>query len=481
MNLIKNSLFIFLISFMLYGSLNLITKEKYCIKNKKSRVCTLSSLITRPSVFLLDGIKHTRRLIKNRGTSGHIAKDLINTIDRFNKLDLKNGFTFNFPKGSRKNAGYLLLSLADPNKKGYPLIEIWDINKQTKIHSYKINLRDILGLTNKENVPEIRLKHPFLLDDGSIIVILSGGGYSSIVKLDNCGKFVLKNDEIQAHHSLETDDRGYVYFPIYLSKKHISENPEMHSDNYLFDGFAIVNQNLEILKKYSMMDIYLKNNLEADIYGNQSLMNDPFHLNDVQPFTSAEGGNYVLLSMKGHSRIMALDINNEKILWFIDRATQLQHDVDILKNSNNKLDISIFDNNTRMYGESYEDYKNYGNRVALFNNLPINSDEQTFSISDKGKYQEFNLNYLKFDSLKKEFRPITKNEGLVDTILENNSLMIEETNYSRLIEVELDTKKILWQYYNNSNGSIPFMMNWSRRISDLPENLDINNFNECNI
>ena len=53
----------------------------------------------------------------------------------------------------------------------------------------------------------------------------------------------------------------------------------------------------------------------------------------MQPFSSAEGRSYVLLSMKGHSRIMALDINNEKVLWFIDRATQLQHDVDILKNS----------------------------------------------------------------------------------------------------------------------------------------------------
>ena len=82
--------------------------------------------------------------------------------------------------------------------------------------------------------------------------------------------------------------------------------------------------------------------------------------------------------MKGHSRIMALDINNEKILWFIDRATQLQHDVDILKNSNNKLDISIFDNNTRMYGESYSDYKNYGNRIA--NNKILNF-LSTFSIS----------------------------------------------------------------------------------------------------
>ena len=90
-------------------------------------------------------------------------------------------------------------------------------------------------------------------------------------------KFVLKNDEIKAHHSLEVDNKGNVYF-LSIYQKNISENKEMHPDNYMFDGFAIANQNLEIKKKYSMMDIYLKNNLEADIYGNQSLMNDPFIL-----------------------------------------------------------------------------------------------------------------------------------------------------------------------------------------------------------
>ena len=58
--------------------------------------------------------------------------------------------------------------------------------------------------------------------------------------------------------------------------------------------------------------------------------------------------------------------------------------------------------------------------------------------------------------------------------------MIEETNYSRLIEVELDTKKILWQYYNNSDISIPFMMNWSREFQIYLKTL-IYKLNNCEI
>ena len=52
----------------------------------------------------------------------------------------------------------------------------------------------------------------------------------------------------------------------------------------------------------------------SDIYGNQDLITDPFHLNDVQPvyFPSNSEKEIVLLSMKGHSRVMALDLKEKK-------------------------------------------------------------------------------------------------------------------------------------------------------------------------
>ena len=44
--------------------------------------------------------------------------------------------------------------------------------------------------------------------------------------------------------------------------------------------------------------------------------------------------------------------------------------------------------------------------------------------------------------------------------------MIEETNRGRLLEVELGTQKLLWQFLNKSrNSNTVYMLNWSRRIN----------------
>ena len=82
--------------------------------------------------------------------------------------------------------------------------------------------------------------------------------------------------------------------------------------------------------------------------------------------------------------------------------------------------------------------------------------------------------------MKEELIPKTYSEGLSDFILENNSLMVEETNYGRLFEVDLDKKEMLWQYINkNKKDSAPFYMKWSRRIEKLPGDLSEKDFQEC--
>ena len=58
--------------------------------------------------------------------------------------------------------------------------------------------------------------------------------------------------------------------------------------------------------------------------------------------------------------------------------------------------------------------------------------------------------------------------------------MIEETNFGRLLEVELSTGKLLWQYYNKNENTLPYGISWSRRFAKLPKFLNPNIFKGCN-
>ena len=370
----------------------------------------------------------------------------------------------------------MLLSYANPIKNGHPEVELWDLNKQKKLHTYKIDIKKIakkLGIKNKYDFE--RYRHPLLLDDGSLLLIGEGGEKGSIIKLNQCGKFLKSIKNIHAHHSLEIDKKGRIYTPIYHKK--IIEDADRHPENFRSDGIAVLDNDLNVIKKYSLLEIYKKNKLLSDIYGNQDLITDPFHLNDVQPvyFPSNSEKEIVLLSMKGHSRVMALDLKEKKVLWFIDRATLLQHDVDVISmNKNNSLNISIFNNNTRMYGNEYQGYKNFGNNIIYFSNLPMDKSD-SISIGDEFNFKKYSIKKEKFNFLSNGTKPKTRNEGLAEHILENDSLMIEETNFGRLIEVDLKDKTILWQYYNKVDKLPPFMMNWSRRFYQLPQKIKFKN------
>ena len=81
-----------------------------------------------------------------------------------------------------------MISYADPNKDGNPSVEIWDLNKQSLIHSYKFDnkeLRKYMGIN-------LSVGHPLLLDDGSLIFNTTRG---TLLKSDKCGKIIGSNEK----------------------------------------------------------------------------------------------------------------------------------------------------------------------------------------------------------------------------------------------------------------------------------------------
>ena len=472
--------FMIIMTFVFYGSAVLISKEEKCLQNIDNKICKVSTILSKPSYLMFNSIKETQRLLKNKSSSGLIVWDLKETEQRYKKL--KKGFDFFYKPSTRKNAGYLLLSLSDPKRGGYPLIELWDLDKQKKINTFNIDLNDIYKKAKITPDKQQRLINPLLLKDGSII-IPQVGKEMAIVKLDKCGKYIKSSKEFRTHHSLQSDANGDLYTAVLLGKEYIKNFNDLHPHNYTFDGFIVLDDNLNIIKNYSLLDIYAKNNLLGDFYdyGSETLVSDVFHVNDVQPYISKDGNKYVLISHLRRSRVLAVDLDNLKILWFIERATKLQHDVDILREEGNSIDISIFDNNNSQFGPLYEQVKQHGNRVAYLSGLPLDSDADTFIIGDKKQFDKFKLDYFTFNKFRENLRPKTRTQGLADHILENDSLMIEETDYGRLFEVEISTGNILWQYYNKGDKTNPYMISWSRRISNLPKGLDISSFGKCKV
>lgn len=482
----KNRYFSVILSILIFGSLNLLSREDSCkrkidnLSETYKLLCKFSFLVSKPSEYFIEGARQSKSFLKFKKLSGLIVQDTEKTIKRFNNLNLKNGFTFYYPKNSRPDAGYLILSAANSKSNGFPLVELWDLNAQKKIHTYDFNYKEIFKKYNIDK-KKFRLIHPLILNDGSLIVNTLTGIKNTVFKFDKCGKLIKSIDKFRTHHSLEIDEDGNIYSPTYLKRKDINKNAILHPVNFLHDGFIIFDKTLKVKESFSLLDIYEANNLYSDIYGNQRLINDPFHLNDVQPLKSSKGKKYVLLSLKGHSRLMLLRLEDLKVIWLIDRATLLQHDVDVIGFKEDFINISVFDNNTRTFDNGSNVLKNFDNRIVYFQNLPLETKTPYISISDEKSFEKHNINYQEFNFLNPGLVPKTKTEGLSDHILENNSVMIEESNYGRLIEIDKIKKEILWQYYNNEKNSQPYMMSWSRRLNKLPNRLNLSTFQECKI
>ena len=452
--------------------------ERNCSEYEKSKFCKATKIASTPARTLLDGYYSTITLARNyRSTgklsnSGLISKKSIDTKKRF--IDLKPGFEFHYEPGSRPNAGYLVLSRANPDFNGKPSIELWDLNNQLKIHEYDLDINKIIqtiGLNNASK-RKLRFVHPLILNDGSLLVTNIGG---PLLKLDKCGNYMKTNNDFLYHHSLEMSEDGFIYAP--TNKAHKGLDMRLHTKEYNDEGFAILDQDLNLISSYSLLDIYEKNNLDFSIYGFNLIQMDPFHLNDVEPYTNKKGDKIALLSLRTHSKLIAFDINTEKIIWTINGLGFLQHDIDVLKEENNAIDISFFDNNTWRYPLKLV---NKNNKYITVSNLPSAYKNKTFNFYNSEDFTNQEVNFYEFNWLPEKYRSKTIHEGRSDHISKNNSLMLEESNFGRLIEIDLSNKKILWQFVNKSQkDEAPFLMSWSRRMDKLPANINSETFSEC--
>tara|TARA_B100001250_G_scaffold82860_1_gene68375 strand:+ start:1311 stop:2789 length:1479 start_codon:yes stop_codon:yes gene_type:complete len=459
-----------------------IIDQKYCeskIKSDKKNwisVCsTIKNLkLTYPANFAIEQFETVREyskdkektilLMSKKVTSGMIGLDQSLTRDRFDSIN--NGFSFNYKKGSRKNAGYLLLASGDPQKGGEPLVELWDLNNQVLVHKWNFDMEKILGKLSDVNVRKadsLYFMNPLLLDDGSIIVNdLRPDG--PLLKISSDGELIKTNKEYEFHHSLDIDSQGKLYVPIRMGLA--------PSGKFKDEGFAIVDQDLSILKVFSLSDIFKKAGLNYQIFSKDPT-SDPFHINDVAPLINDKQTSVVLISLRSLSSIMAYDIKNEKLIWILNGYSSQQHDVDILDKEGSL--ISFFDNNI------VNDCCSVGNKFTMIDNLPSLKDSSENELlifnypSNHAEERLLDVKIENFEFLPKSLRPTTHSSGTAEYIKNNQSVFMEESNFGRALEYDLKTNKLLWQYINRDDSNdLYYRMSWSRRLDSLPTNL-INN------
>ena len=447
-----------------------VFEETYCkklrVKNNvgiPGKTCEFirKSKITFPSNFILENSKNLNKLIAYRSSSGNIIKGNKEQTERFSSL--KPNFTFNYPKGSKSDSGFLLLSTADPLKDGEPLIELWDLNAQKLIYKWEFNTNKILkevGILRKSN--SIRFLHPLLLKDGNIATTIIWG---PLMKLSPMGELVKVNNEYEFHHSLEIDSQENIYVPI---RKKLSSIGNRGYE----EGFAIVDQNLNIKKTFFLKDIYEKAGLNYQIYAPE-LPIDPFHLNDVQPLLSLDNTRVVFLSLRNQSTILAFDLIDEKIIWLLQGYSSFQHDIDIIEKDGSA--ISIFDNNNEFTGKGLITKKNLFTIIENLPSISTNNKSELLIFNNAGNSfieKDLIIKQENFSFLDNKLIPISHTNGLAEFIKNNNSIFIEETNYGRLFEYEQSTKKLLWQYINiNESNKNIYSTSWSRRLRVLPKDL----------
>ena len=390
-----------------------------------------------------------------------------------------SGFEFNYPKNSEAVKGFLLLSRYHPDTLN-PAIELWDLNKQKLIHFWNINLEELSSEMTSEDRSRLRLKHPLLLKDGSLITTPTINN-APVLKYNKCGYLINKNEDYGYHHSIEIDESGLVYIPVdnskvksifYKNYKSFRGKKEFGKERiYRDEAISILDKDLNLKEIIPLDEIFYSVGLLHD--ANSSLIDDwadPYHLNDIHPFTNKKGEKILYLSMRNYG-LMSFNQTKNKVEWVMRGVADLQHDITPVPNKKNT--ISIFDNGV----EKNTPLGSFRGNSLIEIEFP-QSNNTKYYLGRKLEDQGLSQKRINFSNLPLNLIPNSTTQGR-GRFLENGNLFIEATNQGKIFEYDPVNKKVLWTYLNKGKSGKIYMLSWSRYYEELPKGLSINDFDSC--
>ena len=352
----------------------------------------------------------------------------------------EGGYSFSYGAGTRPDAGYLLLSRYDgDDRRSY--VEFWDLNAQEMLHRWAPPIDEInaaaklvtndLDLVVDKSLHRMLIRHPAVTAEGDILI----KSRTPFTRVSMCNEVIWSNDESVFHHAVEVDDEGYFWV---ASRIEPTEIAYVNRETFLDDAITRVSPEGEIVDQISVAQILIDNDMDRYVYGRSVYMDNPIHLNDIQPVTRSgphwQKGD-LFLSLRSHSLILLYRPSTNEIVWYREGPWTHQHDVDILDDHR----ISIFDNNA-IKTWAADRVKGHSSILIL--------DFDTGQITSP------------WDAVLAELSFQTASEGL-HRIRENGNLFAEEQNRGRLLELD-DDGSVVWTYVNRADDGNVYRVGWSR-------------------
>ena len=279
---------------------------------------------------------------------------------------------------------------------------------------------EIPGVNNRAL---FRSQHPYLLDDGSVLI---NSGEGVLVKMDAFGNVVWTSDR-HYHHSIERMADGNFIVPIIVNGKNA---------DFRDDGYAIVSPEGEVLEERSVVGILVRNGYQGLVFGIGEWEKDRTHVNSAEPILESDEFVHrgdIVLSIRHLSTVFLYRPSEDRVVWLQTGPWIIQHDVNYLGEGK----FSVFGNDY-VRGRGWHDYGN--SNIYVYD---MESEEISTPYGDLFKQLV----------LRSETRGLQR-------ILDNGDAFVSLTDAHQLIR--LNNEKIRWLYASPLGKGKVGALHWSR-------------------
>ncbi len=372
-------------------------------------------------------------------------------LDEIRHSNLKKGFN-TYLEPDLRGPKYLLLSRWDTDI-NQGVVELIDLHEFKVLHRWDPDLTKFHKSFDSTNplLRDIRFTSPEALFQIFNPILANGilyfhGNRTPILGLDSESNIVKVFDDY-FHHSLELTKDNYLWTTNVScpEKNKLIQNGECNK--YVRDE-NIIKLDLEgkVIFKKNITDMLYENNI--NVFKNTDSNVDITHVNDVQPIhvsTKFWDEDDVFISLRSLDLALLYDTKLNKIKWVSSFLSGLknQHDINILSEN----EITIFNNNIKYsmkngnLSRKVDDYS----KMVVYN---FKTDRYSGLLDDHFKEHEI--------------KTATSGRG---EVTKNGNVLIEESNYGRLIYLNSTGKKI-WEYYNLGDNAKAGQITWNNLISE---------------
>lgn len=346
--------------------------------------------------------------------------------------EFKDGLSYIVDK-SKISTGYFLVSTF--NEDLDIKIRLLNLKNNTLQKEWLLSSDTILKYDTNNLVKErIRLRHPLMLKDSSLIVNSEDG---KLFKFSKSGD-VLWVSPYHIHHSIELGSDSTIFSSGWLTNQ--VDYRFSKRDSLIDDAIFEINiLDGRVIYKKSIVDILKENGyeylLEVGLWEN-----DAIHLNDVEPAkydTKYWKKGDLLLSLKHKNTILLYRPKEDRVIWIKTGPWVNQHDCDFISDN----EIMIFGNDI-IRTTSGEYFKNGVNNIYVYN---FANDSII----------------TPYSAMMRNLKITTKSEGRCD-LLPNGDIFVDETNNGKVYVFNKNELKVTFS--ERINEKFIKMLNWVRFI-----------------